>query len=290
MKFCHITPIDHLDLVKGSSSHLTLAHIVSGMEGSPEQVEAYCEFYENEKKQAEMDGRPYINIMDNSAFELYKNQMPMFTPDELLPLAKKVHATHIVLPDHPAHPSMVTIDDARRYAPIFKENGFKTFFVPQSDIGDLEDLITAFSWAAGSPLIDYIGVSILAVPNAYSCEKGNNLNRFTARWKFMNELFDRNILHMAAANGKKIHFLGMVDGPNEISLVRDFHIDTWDSSAAVWAGLNGIEFDGSPTGLINGKFEKHVDFTSSFDDTTIAKANMKVIDDLVERYNHTERL
>jgi hypothetical protein len=106
----------------------------------------------------------------------------------------------------------------------------------------------------------------------------------------MNELFDRNILHMAAANGKKIHFLGMVDGPNEISLVRDFHIDTWDSSAAVWAGLNGIQFDGSPTGLINGKFEKHVDFTSHFKDTSIAEANMKVIDDLVERYNHTERL
>ena len=286
MKFCHITPVDHLDLVKGSSSHLTLAHIVSGMEGTPEQQKKYCAFYAQEK----LSNDNYINIMDNSAFELYKCQMPMFNPEELLDLAKAVSATHIVLPDHPAHPSMVTIDDARRYAPIFKENGFKTFFVPQSDIGDLEDLITAFSWAAGSPLIDYIGVSILAVPNAYGCEKGNNLNRFNSRWKFMNELYDRNLLQLAAQNGKKIHFLGMVDGPNEISLVRDFHIDTWDSSAAVWAGLNGIEFDGSPTGLINGKFEKHVDFTSSFDDTTIAKANMKVIDDLVERYNHTERL
>ena len=286
MKFCHITPVDHLDLVKGREAHLTLAHIVSGMEGTPEQQKKYCAFYAQEK----LSNDNYINIMDNSAFELYKCQMPMFNPEELLDLAKAVSATHIVLPDHPAHPSMVTIDDAKRYAPIFKEAGFGTFFVPQSDIGDLEDLITAFSWAAGSPLIDYIGVSILAVPNAYGCEKGNNLNRFNARWKFMNELFDRNILHMAAANGKKIHFLGMVDGPNEISLVRDFHIDTWDSSAAVWAGLNGIQFDGSPTGLINGKFEKHVDFTSHFEDTSIAKANIKVIDDLVVRYNHTERL
>ena len=163
MKFCHITPIDHLDLVRGRNSHLTLAHIVSGMEGSPEQVQAYCDFYQEEKALA---GPDYINIMDNSAFELYKNQMPMFNPEELLGLAKRVHATHIVLPDHPAHPSMVTIDDARRYAPIFKEAGFGTFFVPQSDIGDLEDLITSFAWAASSPLIDYIGVSILAVPNA----------------------------------------------------------------------------------------------------------------------------
>jgi len=216
--------------------------------------------------------------------------MPMFNPEELLGLAKRVHATHIVLPDHPAHPSMVTIDDARRYAPIFKEAGFGTFFVPQSDVGDLEDLITSFAWAASSPLIDYIGVSILAVPNAYRCEKGNSLQRFNARWKFMNELYDRNLLQLAAQNGKKIHFLGMVDGPNEIPLVRDFHIDTWDSSAAVWAGLNSISFDDSPTGLINGKFEKHVDFESNFKDTSIAEANMKVIDDLVTRYNHTERL
>jgi len=214
----------------------------------------------------------------------------MFDPEKLLDLAKKVDATHIVLPDHPAHPSMVTIDDARRYAPIFKQAGFGTFFVPQSDVGDLEDLCTAFAWAASSPLIDYIGISILAVPNAYNCEKGNPLQRFHARWKFMNELYDRNLLQLAAQNGKKIHFLGMVDGPNEISLVRDFHIDTWDSSAGVWAGLNGIPFDQSPTGLGNGKFEKHVDFEAGFEDTSMAKNNMNYIDYLVDRYNKTERI
>jgi hypothetical protein len=290
MKFCHITPVDHLDLVKGRESHLTLAHIVDGMEGSEEQVEKYIEFYKNEKKNAELSGTPFLNIMDNSAFELYKNQLPMFDPEKLLDLAKKVDATHIVLPDHPAHPSMVTIDDARRYAPIFKQAGFGTFFVPQSDVGDLEDLCTAFAWAASSPLIDYIGISILAVPNAYNCEKGNPLQRFHARWKFMNELYDRNLLQLAAQNGKKIHFLGMVDGPNEISLVRDFHIDTWDSSAGVWAGLNGIPFDQSPTGLGNGKFEKHVDFEANFEDTTMAKNNMNYIDYLVDRYNKTERI
>ena len=290
MKFCHITPIDHLDLVKGRSSHLTLAHIASGMEGSPEQISTYCKFYENEKKDAESENRPYINIMDNSAFELYKNQMPMFNPAELLDLAEMLHATHIVLPDHPAHPSMVGIDDAKMYAPQFKEAGYQTFFVPQSDIGDLEDLITSFAWAASSPLIDYIGISILAIPNAYRCEKGVKHQRFVSRWKFMNELYDRNLLQLAAQNGKKIHFLGMVDGPMEIPLVRDFHIDSWDSSAGVWAGLNGIAFDHSPTGLFEGKFEKHVDFTSSFDDTTLAQSNMRVIDNLVERYNFTERL
>ena len=279
MKFCHIAPVAHLDLVKDRSAHLTLAHLID------EGHQDYIDFYKNQKFD--------INIMDNSAFELYKAQLPMFDPQKLVGLAQQVNATHIVLPDHPSHPSMVGIDDAKRYAPIFKEAGFGTFFVPQSDVLDLEDLITSFAWAASSPLIDYIGISILAVPNAYGCEQNNPLQRFVSRWKFMNELYDRNLLQLAAQNRKKIHMLGMVDGPNEISLLRDFHIDTWDSSAAVWTGLNGVQIDWSPTGLVEGKFEKHVDFEAKIEDNSLielAQTNMNKIDELVERYNHTERL
>lgn len=292
MKFCHISPKPHLeDFCKNRDAHLTLAHLV---EQDIEKGDLnYVEFYQQEARTADLEGRPYINIMDNSAFELYKAQLPMFDPQSLVGLAKQVAATHIVLPDHPSHPSMVGIDDAKLYAPIFKEAGFGTFFVPQSDVGDLEDLITSFAWAASSPLIDYIGISILAVPNAYMCEKGNNLQRFVSRWRFMNELYDRNLLQLAAQNGKKIHFLGMVDGPNEISLVRDFHIDTWDSSAGVWAGLRGIGFDSSPTGLAGGKFEEHVDFSHKAEDNyniELAQKNVEYIDGLVDRYNRTERL
>jgi hypothetical protein len=287
MKFCHISPTPHLeDFARNRNCHLTLAHLVKD---DPE----YVQFYKEESALAKKLGEPYINIMDNSAFELYKAQMPMFNPEELVDLATKIDATHIVLPDTPAHPSMVGIDDARRYAPVFKEAGFKTFFVPQSDIGDVEDLMASFAWAASSPLIDYIGISILAVPNAYNCEKGNNLQRFLSRWRFMNHLYDRNLLQLAAKNGKKIHFLGMVDGPNEIALVRDFRIDTWDSSAGIWAGLNGVSFDDSPTGLFDGKFEKHVDFNFKTEDNTLvemARNNMTYIDIQVDRYNKSERL
>ena len=279
MKFCHIAPVAHLDLVKDRSAHLTLAHLID------EGHQDYIDFYKNEKYE--------LNIMDNSGFELYKAHLPMFDPEKLVGLAQQVNATHIVLPDHPSHPSMVGIDDAKRYAPVFKEAGFGTFFVPQSDVLDLEDLITSFAWAASSPLIDYIGISILAVPNAYGCEQNNPLQRFMSRWKFMNELYDRNLLQLAAQNNKKIHFLGMVDGPNEISLLRDFHIDTWDSSAGVWTGLNGIQLDWSPTGLVEGKFEKHVDFEAKIEDNSLielAKTNIAKIDELVNRYNCTERL
>jgi hypothetical protein len=54
----------------------------------------------------------------------------------------------------------------------------------------------------------------------------------------------------------------MVDGPNEIDLVKDYayYINSWDTSAAVWAGMNGVRFDETPTGLINGKIESEVNF------------------------------
>ena len=85
------------------------------------------------------------------------------------------------------------------------------------------------------------------------------------------------------------HCLGMVDGPREIELLepwKDF-IATWDSSAAVWAGLNGIKFDNSPTGLINGKYEAEVDFDYqgdlSVDQIADVLYNIDYIDELIER-------
>lgn len=100
MKFCHISPIPHLkEFVEGRDCHLTLAHLVK-----EDQYKAtgYSKFYQNEAMNAK--GEPYLNIMDNSAFELYKAQLPMFPPDELVELAKQVKATHIVLPDHQCLP------------------------------------------------------------------------------------------------------------------------------------------------------------------------------------------
>ena len=108
------------------------------------------------------------------------------------------------------------------------------------------------------------------------------------RWKFMNEIKSRGLLQLAKDNDKLIHFLGMVDGPNEIALCKDFGIDTWDSSAAIWAGFNGVEFDNSPTGLYNGKFEKHVDFQYKTEDNNaiqLAKHNMDYINELVRGIN-----
>ena len=277
--FAHIAPTAYLALfASGRPFHLTLAHLV-------EQDEAYASWYA--ARDTSRSIMPYVNIMDNSAFEMYKQGRPMYPSEKLIEMGKKIAADYIVMSDYPGEPSYTTIDKAKEMAPELKAAGFGTFFVPQSEEGDLEDLISAFEWAAESEHVDYIGVSILAVPIAYGVEKDNKLQRFLSRWKFMCELEERGILTKIKENGKKVHFLGMVDGPNEILLVQRFlpYIDTWDSSAAVWAGLCNIYFDNSPSGLIDGKNEIEVDFDHKGADNKllgIAAHNMRYIDKLLE--------
>lgn len=262
-EFCHISPTPHLnDFASKRKSHLVLAHLI-------EEDESYTEWYQREKQV----NTSTVVIMDNSAFEMYKQGRPMYPSENLIEMGTRVKADYIVMTDYPAEPGQKTIDRAIEMAPELRAAGFGTFFVPQSVIGDLDDLIEGFRWASTAKEVDYIGVSILAVPNAYGVERGNKLQRFLSRWAFMHRLQHEGILDAIKQNGKKIHFLGMVDGPNEVILVKDFlpYINTWDSSAAVWAGLNGIAFDNSPSGLINGKFEKEVEFDLRVDDNVLIK-------------------
>ena len=252
---------------------MVLAHLV-------EEDQAYRNFYmelgEGRKDRVTL-------IMDNSAFEMYKRDEPMYPTEKLIDMAGLIDADYVIMSDYPGEPGSKTIKAAEKMIPELKQHGYGTFFCPQSEPGDIEDLMAGYAWGFSHPDIDYVAVSILNIPLAFGVERGNNLQRFTARWKWMQMLEDRNLLD----TDKKIHFLGMVDGPNEIDLVKDYHnvITTWDSSAAIWAGMNGIGFDNSPTGLINGKFEEEVDFNYHTSDNTkidLAKFNMKYIDKLLE--------
>lgn len=273
--FCHIAPIPHLDIVSGAPAHLVLAHLV-------ETSDTYREFYLKEKENGSKI------ILDNSAFEMYKQGRPMYDSMQLIDMAQLIKADYVVMSDYPDDKGAKTISAAEVMAPLLKEKGFGTFFCPQSKIGDSEDLLASFDWAAQSPLVDYIGVSILSIPNAYGVEKGNKLQRFVSRFMFMQDLQDSGIIDTAKINGKKIHLLGMLDGPNEIRLMSQFsdYIDTWDSSAAIWYGLRaGKQFDGSPTGILEGKYEEEVDFNyyNSGNQLT-AVTNKGIIDELMSIY------
>ena len=271
INFCHIAPTAHLsDFCSDQTHHLLLAHLV-------EDDPSYTKWYRENR----IDADTYI--LDNSAFEMYKQGRPMYDSSKLIDMGHRVQADYIVMSDYPNDPGSKTIQAAQELAPKFKDQGFGTFFVPQSKVCDIEDYIATFAWAASSPLVDYIGVSILGVPIAYGVEKDNKLQRFISRWKMMEELSTRGILEMASDNEKKIHFLGMVDGPNEIELCDKFNIDTWDSSSAVWYGLNGYEYDETPTGQRDGKFEKEVDFNFKSGDNqaiSMARRNCEYINKL----------
>ena len=257
VNFCHISPTKYLDLyTKDNGAHLLLAHLV---EEDPE----YRDYYANLK-----DGK--YKIMDNSAFEMFKLGRPMYESSKLIEMGKACGADCIVLSDYPKEPASKTIEAAKDLAPKFKAAGFDTFFVPQSEFGDMLDYINAYEWALNNEDIDLIGVSILGAPiacgvNESTFEDGKRddaykMQRYLSRLEVFRQLERRNLLNSRAI--KRFHCLGMVDGPKEIDLLREYqpYIFSWDSSAAVWAGINGIRFDHSPTGLRHGKFEKEVDF------------------------------
>ena len=278
INFCHIAPTQHLSLTHKRPVHLVLAHLV-------EQDSSYVDYYLDQKDQFNCQ-----LILDNSAFEMYKQGRSMYPSDKLIEMGKRVNADYVVMTDYPAEPGEKTIEAAKKLAPEIHEAGMKTFYVPQSAIGNKIDCIKSYQWAVDNPkVVDYIGVSILTAPNVYGVEKGNKLQRFVSRLRLMYEMRDSLIFRGYKAQGQKVHFLGMMDGPNEIMYMSPFanYIDTWDSSAAVWAGLNGIGFDLSPTGLINGKFEEEVDFnfrTEDIDLLDLAAANMEYIDRLCYGY------
>ena len=270
--FCHIAPTPHLDLVKQRKTHLLLAHLV---EDDPDYVKFYADLKKNNR------GLTYI--LDNSAFEMYKQGRQMYPSSKLIEMGEKVDADYIVMSDYPGESGQRTISAACFMAPQLREAGFGTFFVPQSEIGYERDYIETAMWASRIHHVDYIGLSILGIPNAYGVEQDNKLQRFMSRWKMMTKLARVGFFGNCTIHKKKIHMLGMVDGPNEITLLKHFNVDTWDSSAAIWTGLNGIRFDKSPTGLIDGKFEKEVDFNYKCEDNSLidlARDNMDYIDRL----------
>lgn len=282
IKFCHIAPTYFLDRYTSTNgAHLLLAHLV-------EQDPVYADYYANLD-----DGK--VKIMDNSAFEMFKQGRPMYDPDKLIEMGKRCKADVIVMSDYPKEDWTKTSNTAIKQIPQLKDAGFGTFFVPQSELGDVSGLLQSYMWAINNPEIDLIGVSILACPIAFEVNESKHgdgkrsdsykLQRFLSRWMMFKTLDKAGLLTVSAL--KKFHCLGMTDGPNEIELLREYHpyIYSWDSSAAVWAGMSGVSFDRSPSGLEHGKVEREVDFSYNYDAKVhdgIVKFNIGYIDRLCQ--------
>lgn len=243
--FCFISPSRYLSSLEGiGTRHLVLAHIVAEADTNPAAAE-YVRFYKERSEAGD-----YI-ICDNSAFELGAS----FDPNELIKLAKKIGADALVLPDYPGLDVSVTIDAAIEWAPRFKEAGLHTFFVPQSEPGDLSGWINGYEWATKQDNIDIIGWSILGVPNALP-----NVSRTFARVVMANLLQDRDIDTSIKYN----HFLGLNAGPGlELpSLLKMGVLDSCDSSGPIWSAINGHTYTTTTDSLmaVNKHQLPHVDF------------------------------
>ncbi len=281
IKFAHIMPTSYLrEIGHLSSCDLVLAHELKANT-------KYREWFSTNPSKCLYRGQTILvkRIMDNGAFELGQSM----EPDQLLDLARDCHATHIVLPDYPGLDPEMTIDSARRWAPIFNQNGFRTLFVPQGRIGNIDDILRCLRYAVRDQYINEIALSIIAIPNAYGVYD-KPFHRTLSRWKFLKELpqLDRSIF--LELRDIPMHMLGLLDGVQEIALVKQastcmgYNIQSWDSSAAVWYAHNNESVDdGTPFGRLHGKMSKEVDFNADCNNKSLelARRNIRIIEDLL---------
>lgn len=236
--FCIIAPNAYLEeYATQSPAHLVLAHIV-------DKDPVYADFYRS------MSDRGDRVIMDNGAFELGQS----FSPEKLIKLGHLCGADAIVLPDYPGKSSEVTITAAEKWIPSFKDEGFRTMFVPQSEIGNIDDWIDCYIYAADHPNIDIIGMSILGMPNAIP-----HIPRSYARVVLTEILRDRGVF----ADWKYHHYLGLNSGPAlELpTLIQMNALDSCDSSNPVWMAILGHEYTrNSDSYLSTRKIKKEVEF------------------------------
>lgn len=273
-QFCAIAPINFSHLVGGRKAHLVLAHLID-RDHAKTPLERDCADVYTAFIRAEAEAGAFI-MMDNSAYELKEP----YAPDKLMELATLCGAHAIVLPDYPFCHSSKTIAAAQKFAPIFKENGFKTFFVPQSESGEDQDWINAYEWAANSDLVDIIGISILGVPVAMP-----EIDPAYARVVMMQRLKDSGKFNPE----KHHHFLGLNAGPGlEIpSLLRMGVLDTIDSSGPIWAALQGHRYNPDSDSLQQvRKLTSPVEFFMPFtkDARTVERIdyNVQLTDELLQ--------
>ena len=291
MDFCQIVPKKLVPFVETRARHLVLAHLV---ENDPQYVNLY--------KEIKQTHPGVIYIMDNSEYERYKAGEPPYDSDKLIAMGKRIQADYIVLSDYPKQDWKVTRDKAIELIPKFKAAGFKTFYVPQSEFGDIAGWAASVKWALDNPDVDLIGLSILACPIAMGIDEGQydgeltgmiRLQRTLARLRCLNYLNQAGIIdndNITEKTNHRFHVLGMQDAPSEIELLQPYHdmIASWDSSNAVWHAINGVRYDDTPTMLKDGKLNTEVDFNWDGEITNDMYSkvwyNINVIDAMAKQY------
>ncbi|MBJ7436423.1 MAG: hypothetical protein JHC54_12030, partial [Acinetobacter sp.] len=162
MKHAFISPVTYFDQIPDQSTfHLCLAHLLPN--------EDYRNFYLQKIERGD------FIILDNGAFE---NKVPY-------PLSQigqmchdyKFYPNVIVLPDYPMEHWTKTITES--VLALNKERHIidwncQFMAVPQSERGDWRGWLAAYRTLSEHPLISWVGMSILGIPNAFCELTGTN--------------------------------------------------------------------------------------------------------------------
>lgn len=272
---CFIAPINYLHLIPDSqTTHFLLAHLLSN--------EKYCDFYRKKKEQG------HFIILDNSAFEFGK---PLDVEEYLeLTEKSKIIPDIIVAPDYPKQDWTVTVEATFQFQQIFEQrfdvNKTLLMGVPQSVTGDIKGWIDCYKALSNMIWIEYIGMSILGIPNAFQSLTGTtdiSYNRIFATIYLINlGIIETDLKH---------HYLGLGNDIREIQIQKMLGVmDSNDSSSAFWRGImggrnenGGCLYDASATGQLKGKLSIPVDFDYPFEynKDMYIQDNIKFIQDLL---------
>jgi len=187
--------------------------------------------------------------LDNSQFELGES----VSLDFLIQAGHLVGASCLILPDGDQSPESIK---------LVKANGFDVMVIPAGDQLDLE-----FILALDNPNIDKVGLSY----SKTSAFLNRHRHSCTSRFDFLSGLG-------AILPIKKIHLLGAVL-PGEIALMSPYKdaIYSWDTSLAVWAGLNEVDIK-----TMTHKNVDSVDFTSQKPWNMVCDLNISYINTLLK--------
>jgi len=267
---CYIAPISYLNWIPDSATrHLCLAHLL--------EDDRYVSFYKKKKEKGD------TIIMDNSAFELGAG----IDTNALIEKVVKsgLIPDYIVAPDYPKEDWKKTYESLISFIDVLKNSELsdvKVMGVPQSKYGDVTGFLTSLFLMIENPDVKMIGMSILGIPNAFQEKTGTSdisFNRIFAS----NYIKNNTKLLDNLRDDLQFHYLGA-------SSIREFIIqraigiiDSFDTSSAIWHGINGVKFDDTATGLINGKIDLPVDFDIKYNN------NQEMEDCIMHNINFIEQ-
>jgi hypothetical protein len=201
------------------------------------------EYVNNFRTIREEGGYVYL---DNSQYELGYS-LPI---EKVLEAAFLINANCVILPDG----DLTHLEEV-------KYSGFDVMYIPADP-----DLEKDFIDAMFNKKIDVVGLSYSKV----ATYMGRARHCTTSRFDFLTTIGEM-------LPNKKIHMLGMAT-PGEIALMRPFRdlILSWDTSIAIWAGLNHIDIRD-----MKHKNTRPVDFDSDLHWGNIVDSNIEYINKLL---------